>query len=151
MTSTTRIITICLTALALAAPVASAMPLYEHGSSSDPRSSAEIRTGSLAGTTSTQTQDLRNPDQVAPLPPQTVAPQQDLRNPDNRAPGIEPIPFQQPQTLAPVERPKPAPVAVDDSGPSPFVFIIPAVVLIALLAAGFAVMKTSRPVRRSAA
>ena len=153
MTSTTtRIITIALTTLALAAPVATAMPMYSHGEGSPaPRGNPEIRTGSLAGTTSTPRQDLRNPDQVAPLPPQVQVPQQDLRNPDNRAPGIEKVPFQQPTTFAPVERPKPAPVAVVDDGPSPFVYIIPGVILIALLGAGFAFMKTGRPVRRSAA
>jgi hypothetical protein len=153
MTSTTtRIITIALATFALAAPAASAMPLYAHGEgSTSPRANPDIRTGSLAGTPSTPGQDLRNPDQVAPLPPQVQVPRQDFRNPDNRAPGIETIPFQQPQTMAPVERPKPAPVAVDDSGPSPFVYIIPSVVLIALLGAGYAFMKTSRPVRRSAA
>jgi hypothetical protein len=153
MTSTTtRIITICLTTLAIAAPAASAMPLYAHGEgSTTPRADSHIRTSSLAGTPSSPRQDLRNPDQVAPLPPQVQAPQQDFRNPDNRAPGIETVPYQQPQTMAPVERPKPAPVAVDDSGPSPFVYIIPGVVLIALLGAGVAFTKTSRPVRRSAA
>jgi hypothetical protein len=152
MTSTTtRIITIVLATLALAAP-ASAMPLYAHGeSSTSPRANPDIRTGSLAGTPSTSRQDLRNPDQVAPLPPQVQVPQQDFRNPDNRAPGIQAIPYQQPQTMAPVERPKPAPVAVDDNDPSPFVYIIPSVVLIALLGAGYAFLKTSRPVRRSAA
>ncbi len=151
MTSTPRIITVALATLAIAAPAATAMPMYEHGGSSAPRANADIRTGSLAGTTSSPAQDLRNPDQVAPLPPQVLVPQQDLRNPDNRAPGIETIPYQQPTTLAPVERPKPAPVAVDDNGPSPFVYIIPGVILIALLGAGFAFMKTGRPVRRSAA
>jgi hypothetical protein len=151
MTSTTpRIITIALATLALAAPAASAMPMYEHGESGTaPRADQDIRTSSLAGTTSSPRQDLRNPDQVAPLPPQVQAPEQDLRNPDNQAPGIGVAPSQQPQT-APIERTKPAPVAVDDSGPSPFVYIIPGVVLIALLGAGLAFSRTSRPVRRSA-
>jgi hypothetical protein len=154
MTSTTRrIITIALGTLAFAAPAANAMPLYEHdGAPASPRTNADIRTGSLAGTTD-PVQDLRNPDQQAPLPPQTVQPQpQDLRNPDNKAPGIENTPSQQPYTYAPVEIPKAAPAVVDhDSNPSPFWFIIPSVVLIALLGAGFAVMRTSRPVRRSVA
>ena len=151
MTSTTpRILTIALVVLALAAPAASAMPLYEHDGSSSARNSADIQTGSLAGTTSNPAQDLRNPDQQAP-PPQTVAPKQDLRNPDNQAPGIQPVPpAQQPYTYAPVELPKPAPAVVHhDTSPSPFWFIIPSVVLIALLGAAFAFLRTGRPVRRS--
>jgi hypothetical protein len=153
MTSTTpRIITIALATLALAAPAANAMPLSEHdGSPASPRTNADIRTSSLAGTPSDPVQDLRNPDQQAPLPPQTVQPQ-DLRNPDQRAPGIENTPAQQPYTYAPVELPKPAPAVIHhDSDPSPFWFIVPAVALIALLGAGFAFMRTGRPVRRSVA
>jgi hypothetical protein len=155
MTSTTpRIITIALAMLALAVPAANAMPLYEHdGSQSSGRNSADIRTGSLAGTTSNPVQDLRNPDLQAPLPPETVAPKQDLRNPDQQAPGIQPAPpAQQPYTYAPVQPPKAVPAVVHhDSDPSPFWFIIPSVVLIALLGAAFAFMRTSRPVRRSVA
>ena len=157
MTSTTRII---ITALAFAVPAANAMPLYEHGDTiATGRASTDIRTSSLAGTTDSQLQDLRNPDQRAPQP---AEPTQDLRNPDNRAPGVEAapaptdtsrIPVQQspysPAQLKPISTPQAAPVA--DDGPSPFVYIIPSVVLIALLGAGFAFMKTSRPVRRSAA
>src|ERR1700750_2732066 len=97
MTSTTpRIITIALATLALAAPAANAMPLYEHDGAAPakPRSTAHIQTSSLAGTVSGQ--DLRNPDQQAPLPPQTVQPKQDLRNPDQQAPGIQKVPAQQP-------------------------------------------------------
>src|SRR3954468_8598560 len=157
MTSTTpRIITIALATLALAAPAANAMPLYEHDGSPSAatRSTADIRTSSLAGTTSDPIQDLRNPDQQAPKP---AEPTQDLRNPDNQAPGIETVPAakvpaQQPYTYAPVQLPKPAPAVVHhDSNPSPFWFIIPTVALIALLGAGFAFMRTGRPVRRSVA
>jgi hypothetical protein len=155
MTSTTsRIITIALAVLALAVPAASAMPLYEHdGQAATGRNSPDIRTGSLAGTTSSPFQDLRSPDLRAPLPPQTVAPKQDLRNPDQQAPGIQPAPpSQQPYTYAPVEIPKAAPaVAHHNSDPSPFWFIIPSVVLIALLGAAFAFMRTPRSVRRSVA
>jgi hypothetical protein len=154
MTSTTpRILTIALATLALAAPAASAMPLYEHDGSQSARNSGDIQTGSLAGTTSDPTQDLRNPDQQVPLPPQTVAPKQDLRNPDNQAPGVQPAPpQQQPYTYAPVELPKAAPAVIHhDSDPSPFWFIIPSVVLIALLGAAYAFTRTSRPVRRSVA
>jgi hypothetical protein len=123
MTSTTtRIITTALAILALAAPVAGAMPI---------RDNEGVQTSSLAGTTS--------------------APKQDLRNADQRAPGIEAVPYQQPQTMAPVVLTHPKPVVVADDGPSPFVYIIPSVALIALLGAGFAFMRTSRPVRRSPA
>jgi hypothetical protein len=160
MTSTTRIIITALAMLAFAVPAANAMPLYEHGdTTATGRASTDIRTSSLAGTTSTPQQDLRNADQRAPQP---AEPTQDLRNPDNRAPGVEAapaptdtsrIPVQQspysPAQLKPISTPQAAPVA--DDGPSPFVYIIPSVVLIALLGAGFAFMKTSRPVRRSAA
>ena len=125
MTSTTtRIITTALAILALAVPAASAMPIRDHAG-----------TSSLAGTTS--------------------APKQDLRNADNRAQGIAPvyvIPQQQPQTMRPVAPPKaPAPVATTDtdSGPSPLVFILPGLVLIAMLAAGVGFARTSqrRPAR----
>ena len=84
MTSTTRIITTALAMLAIAVPAASAMPLYEHGdTATTERSTADIRTSSLAGTTSAPVQDLRNADQRAPQP---AEPTQDFRNPDNRAP-----------------------------------------------------------------
>ena len=161
MTSTTRIITTALAMLAIAVPAASAMPLYEHGdTATTERSTADIRTSSLAGTTSAPVQDLRNADQRAPQP---AEPTQDFRNPDNRAPGVEAapeptdtsrVPVQQSpysaDQLKPISTPQATPVA--DDGPSPFVYIIPSVVLIALLGAGFAFMKTtSRPVRRSAA
>lgn len=161
MTSTTRIITTALAMLALAVPAANAMPMYEHGdTTATGRSTADIRTSSLAGTTSAPEQDLRNADQRAPQPGE---PTQDFRNPDNRAPGVETapaptdtsrVPVQQspytPAQLKPISTPQAAPVA--DDGPSPFVYIIPSVVLIALLGAGFAFMKTtSRPIRRSAA
>ena len=162
MTSTTRIITTALAMLAIAVPAASAMPLYEHGdTATTERSTADIRTSSLAGTTSAPVQDLRNADQRAPQP---AEPTQDFRNPDNRAPGVEAAPAPtdtsrasrsssrrtRPTQLKPISTPQAAPVA--DDGPSPFVYIIPSVVLIALLGAGFAFMKTtSRPVRRSAA
>ncbi len=156
MTSTTpRIITIALASLALAAPAANAMPLYEHdGSPTAARHTTGVQTSSLAGTTASQFQDLRNPDQQAPVPNK---PLQDLRNPDNQAPGIQnvpaiKVPAQQPYTYAPVQLPKAAPAVVHhDNNPSPFWFIIPSVVLIALLGAGFAFMRTSRPVRRSVA
>lgn len=70
MTSTTtRIITIVLTALALGAPVAAARPT---------QSDEGVRTSSLAGTTSAPKQDMRNPDnRVTSIPaqqPQTMKP-----------------------------------------------------------------------------
>jgi hypothetical protein len=127
--STPRIITIALATLALAAPAATAMPLYEHGEQAAPK------------------QDLRNPDQQAPAP---AVPKQDLRNPDNQAPGIQTVPAQQPSTYAPVERTKP-PAVVHDSNPSPLVFILPSLVLLAMLAAATVYAKSMRPARRSLA
>ncbi len=149
MTSTTpRIITIALAMLAIAVPAASAMPMYEHGDTAttepvhrrhphvEPR---RHDVGAGAG-----------PAQPRPAAPQPAEPTQDLRNPDNRAPGVEAapaptdtsrIPVQQspytPAQLKPISTPQAAPVA--DDGPSPFVYIIPSVVLIALLGAGIRV------------
>jgi hypothetical protein len=126
MTSTTpRIITIALAVLALAAPVASAMPLRDNG---------DVRTSSLAGTTGAPKQDLRNADNRAPS---AVAPQQDLRNADNRAP----------RDVTP-DRPAPAPAkprpVVADDGTSPLVYIVPSLLLVAMLAAGVAYARTPR-------
>src|SRR4051794_7990905 len=149
MTSTTRIIIAALAMLAFAVPAANAMPMYEHdGTTATGRASTDIRTSSLAGTTESQLQDLRNPDQRAPQPGE---PTQDLRNPDNRAPGVEAapaptdssrIPVQQspytPAQRKPISTPQAAPVA--DDGSSPFVYTSPSAVLIALLGAGFAII-----------
>ena len=127
MTSTTtRIITITLALLALSAPVASAMPL---------RDADGVRTSSLAGTTAPK-QDLRNPDQQAPAP----KPHQDLRNPDQQAP---PVPL---KPYAPVVLTKPAPVA-DDGGPSPLLYIVPTLALVARLGAATVYTRSSRPAR----
>jgi hypothetical protein len=128
MTSTTptRIITIMLATLALTAPVAGAMPL---------RDDEGVRTSSLAGTTSPK-QDLRNPDQQAPAP----KPHQDLRNPDQQAP---PVPL---KPYAPVVLTKPAPVA-DDGGPSPLLYILPTLALVAMLGAATVYTRSSRPAR----
>jgi hypothetical protein len=118
MTSTTtRIITTALAILALAAPVASAMPMRD--------GSPEIRTSSLAGTTS--------------------APERDMRNPDNQAP-VYIIPQQQPQTMAPVHHDKPTQpaVATDDSGTSPLVYILPGLALVGMLGAAIAFTRTPR-------
>ena len=124
MTSTTptRIITITLALLALSAPVAGAMPLGDDG------------------TTAVPTQDLRNPDQQAPAP--TPFAYQDLRNPDLRAPA-PPVPL---TPYTPVELTKPAPVA-DDGGLSPLVFILPTLVLVAMLGAAVIYTRSSRPAR----
>jgi hypothetical protein len=133
MTSTTpRIITVALLVLAVAAPVASARPLRDEG----------VQTSSLAGTTSSTGQDLRGPDARPPAVP--AVPRQDLRTPDNRAPRF----------VAPVLRVAPAPVqptiATDDD-PSPFVYIVPAIALIALGATGFAFARTRRSTHRTPA
>jgi len=156
MTSTTpRIITIALATLAIAAPAATAMPV---------RDTTGVETSSLAGTTSAPKQDLRNADNRAPVyvAPAELAPKQDLRNADNRAPVYVPPAELAPNMVPPVVqhpyaadqlKPISSPVkATDgDDGTSPFVFIIPAVVLIAMLGAGVAFARTSRPARRSPA
>ena len=129
MTSTTRIITTALAILALAAPVASAMPIRE-----------QAQTSSLAGTTSSDWRsDMRNPDNQAPRP-------------EDAPKAIAHVPYQQPQTMKPVPAPKTAtPVATTDTdnGPSPLVFILPGLVLIAMVAAGYSVVRSShRPAQQ---
>jgi hypothetical protein len=116
MTSTTpiRIITIALALLALSAPVAGAMP---------PRDTVTVA----------PKQDLRNPDQQFPAP----RPYQDLRNPDQRFPAP---PASSPQ---PVVRTQPAPVA-NDGGPSPLVWVLPSLVLVAMLGAAVIYTRSSR-------
>jgi hypothetical protein len=128
MTSTPRIITIALAILALAVPAASAMPIRDNGA----------QTSSLAGTSSGPKQDVRNPDNRAP----GIEPTQDLRNADNR------VPAQQPQTIKPVViETQPAPVKND--GPSPLVFILPSLALIAMLAAATVYVRSSRQPARA--
>ena len=68
------------------------------------------------------------------------APKQDLRNPDQQAP---PVPL---EPYAPVVLTKPAPVTVDD-GPSPLVFILPSIALVAMLGAAVVYTRSSRPAR----
>jgi hypothetical protein len=70
------------------------------------------------------------------------APVQDLRNPDQRTPG-SPVPL---KPYEPVQLTKPAPIAVDD-GPSPLVFILPSIALVAMLGAAAIYMRSSRPAR----
>jgi hypothetical protein len=128
MTSTTtRIIITALAILALAAPIASAMPMRD--------GSPEIHTGSLAGTTSTPKQDLRN-ERGGP----------GIGAFDNSKANVYVVPAQQPQTMKPVAPPKAQPVATTDTddGTSPLVYILPGLVLIAMLAAGFSFARMSR-------
>jgi hypothetical protein len=113
--TTTRIITIALATLALAAPVATAKPVSDYGSYGGTHPS------SVAGT--------------------DAAPTQDLRNADRR---VQATPAQQPQTMKPVVLTKHEPVAADDDGVSPFVYIVPGLVLVAMLAAGFGYTRLSR-------
>jgi hypothetical protein len=127
MTSTTtRIITTVLAILALAAPVASAMPIRDHAG-----------TSSLAGTPSAPKQDLRNERGGPPIGAF-----------DNSKANVYVVPPQQPQTMKPVHIPKTAaPAATNtdtDNGPSPLVFILPGLVLIAMLAAGYSFARMSR-------
>jgi len=150
MTSTTpRIITAALLSLAVAAPAAAAMPI---------RDNQDVQTSSLAGTVS-PSQDLRGADATpeGAMPPILPAPWQDFRNPDNQAPRyqapaakVAPIPVQQSPYTADQLKPisTPAAVATDDD-PSPFVYIIPAVALVALGATGFAFARTRRSTRKS--
>jgi hypothetical protein len=126
MTSTTtRIITTALAILALAVPAASAMPIRDHAG-----------TSSLAGTTSAPKQDLRN---------EGGGP--GIGAFDNSKANVYVVPPQQPQTMKPVAPPKattPAATTDTDSGPSPLVFILPGLVLIAMLAAGYSFARMSR-------
>lgn len=148
MTSTTpRIITAALLSLAVVAPAASAMPIDNEG----------IQTSSLAGTVSPG-QDLRGADaRPQSIPPiLKVAPTQDLRNPDNQAPRyqgpalkVTPIPVQQSPYTADQLKPISTPAVATDDDPSPFVYIIPAVALVALGATGFAFARTRRSTRKS--
>ena len=127
MTSTTtRIITITLALIALSAPVAGAMPLRDRDG---------VQTSGLARTPWPK-QDLRNPDQQAPAP----RPYQDMRNPDQRI--TPPVPV---TPYVPVELTRPAPVA--DDGPSPLVFIVPGLALVAMLAAAVIYTRSARPAR----
>jgi len=128
MTSTTTsTVAVIVATLALTAPVANAMPMRDADDGS--------RTSSLAGAPAPK-QDLRNPDQQAPAP----EPKQDLRNPDQQAP---PVPL---KPYAPVVLTKPAPVTVDD-GPSPLVYIIPGLAVVAMLGAAVVYTRSSRPAR----
>ena len=131
MTSTTpiRMIVIALAALAITAPAAGAMPI---------RDNEGVQTSSLAGTPSAPKQDLRNPDQRAPA----SEPKQDLRNPDQRVPAV---PSDLPQTMKPVDLTPAQPVA--DDGPSPLVFILPGVAVIAMLGAALIYTRSARPAR----
>jgi hypothetical protein len=127
MTSTTtRIITTVLAILVLAAPVASAMPIRD-----------QAPTSSLAGTTSTPKQDLRNEGGGPPIGAF-----------DHPKANVYVVPAQQPQTMRPVHITKttaPAATTTDtDNGPSPLVFILPGLVLIAMLAAGYSFARMSR-------
>jgi hypothetical protein len=125
MTSIPRIIAIVIATLAITAPVAGAMPI---------RDQEGVQTSSLAGTPEPR-QDIRNPDQQAPAP----EPYQDLRNPDQRVPAV---PSDLPTTMKPVHL---TPAA--DDGPSPLVFILPALALVAMFGAAVVYTRSSRPAR----
>ena len=82
--------------------------------------------------------------------------EQDLRNErggppigafDNSKANVYVVPPQQPQTMKPVAPPKattPAATTDTDDGPSPLVFILPGLVLAAMLAAGYSFARMSR-------
>jgi hypothetical protein len=148
-TTTPRIITTALLALAIAAPTAAAMPI---------RDAEGVQTSSLAGTTSAPSQDLRGADaRPGAVYQAPEAPSQDLRNPDNQGPryqtppDVAPIPVQQSPYTADQLKPIATPAVADGGETSPFVYIIPALVVIAMIAAGVAFTRTSRPARRSPA
>jgi hypothetical protein len=132
MTSTTaRIIAIAFAFLAIAAPLASAAPMRD--------GSPAIRTGSLAGTTDAPKQDLRNADNRPPIYVSPV-PQ---HHPKIANVYVPPVP-QQPQTMAPATHTQSKPVAAEDDGPSPLVFIVPSLVLVAMFGAGIAFARMPR-------
>ena len=92
------------------------------------------------------------------IPPILPAPRQDLQNADNQAPRyqapalrVAPIPVQQSPYAADQLKPVSRPAVASDDDPSPFVYIIPAVVLVALGATGFAFARTRRSAHRSPA
>jgi hypothetical protein len=89
--------------------------------------------------------DWRHPDTTRI--PEQVTPAHDWRNPDNRVPEYVPPAYQ--VTAAPAT-PKPV-AATSGGGTSPFVYIVPAVVLIAMLGAGVAYARPGRPARGSVA
>jgi hypothetical protein len=86
------------------------------------RDNSGVRTSSLAGTST---------------------PKQDLRNADQRA--TPPVPLK-PDVAAPVARSQPR-RAADDGGPSPLAYIVPSLVLAAMLAAGVAYARSPRQAR----
>ena len=109
-----------------------------------PRQRGRPQTSSLAGTGSSPSQDLRGADATpeGAMPPILPAPPQDIRNPDNQAPRyqapaakVAPIPVQQSPYSADQLKPISTPAVATDDDPSPFVYIIPAVMLVALGAA----------------
>jgi len=142
MPRTTLIVTATLAALALSAPVATAMPSRD-----------------TAGTTATAQQDLRSADaRVASVTPQTGTPAsgQDFRSPDavdagtkptERVPGLPTWPLDpEPIAPAPVDA---APVASDDDT-SPLLYILPGLALSLMLATGLGyAVRTSGRARRA--
>ena len=82
---------------------------------------------------------LRDNMQTSSLAGTTSAPRQDLRNADNRGPrDVAPVrPAHVPSAPA-------KPVAADDGGTSPLVYILPGLVLVGMLGAAFAFARTPR-------
>jgi hypothetical protein len=111
MSRTMQVIAVALTSLAVAAPVATAVPVeqpLEHGSAA-------------------------------------VAPAQDLRNPDQRAPLTAAAP---PSTSPAVHAPAPA-VQADDGGTSPLAYVLPSLALVLIAVAAAAYARTAAHPRRS--
>ncbi len=130
MTTTIRLITTALLALAVTAPIASAKPVSPYP---PPPWVQPI-----------QHQDLRNSDNRAARP-------EDARQRHTAPVAIPPVQGY-PRTAVQPTPPKAAQQSAPatDDGPSPFVYIIPSVVLIGLLGAGYAFMKASRSGRPTA-
>ncbi len=134
-TTTIRLITTALLALAVTAPIASAKPVSPYPPPPWVQTIEQHGRGdSDTSTASSPRQDLRNSDNRAARPEDAT--------PRHTAPVAIPPVRGYPHTAEPVKPLKAAPAT--DDGPSPFVYIIPSVVLIGLLGAGFAFMQASR-------
>ena len=144
MTTTIRLITTALLALAVTAPIASARPVSPYPPPPWVQTTQQDRQGdSATGAASSPRQDLRNSDNRAARP-------EDAKR--YTAPVAIPPVEGYPRTAEPPKPPQAVqqPAPATDDGPSPFVYIIPSVMLIGLLGAGYAFVKASRSDRPTA-
>lgn len=144
-TTTIRLITTALLALAVTAPIASARPVSAYPPPPWVQTDQQDgRRESATGTASSPRQDLRNSDNRAARP-------EDAKRRHTAPVAIPPVqayPRAAGQVTPLKAQQQPAPAT--DDGPSPFVYIIPSVVLIGLLGAGFAFVRASRSGRPTA-